>query len=242
MASIKDQIIRWGTSNLQGEGLQKTSVLSSPADEDVKHSEDLSMGVVQDGASEYDASSFMPKHSESFYDLKSQIHVKLLAEIDLKAVETLSSDSLKLQLTNIVQEIIIENAFPVNEQERLELVADLINDIVGLGPLEPLLADSTITEIMVNRYDTVFVERAGRIVRAPVRFIDDAHVIKVIDKIVSRVGRRIDELTPMADARLEDGSRVNAIIPPIAIDGPSLSIRRFSVIPLQMHDLIEKTR
>ncbi len=133
-----------------------------------------------------------------------------------------------------------EEALPLNEPEKQRLVSDLKHEILGLGPLEPLMADSSISEIMVNGHQQIYVERAGRIERSGARFNDDAHLMKIIDKIVSRVGRRIDESTPMADARLPDGSRVNAIIPPLALDGPSLTIRRFAVVPLQMNDLLAK--
>ena len=136
--------------------------------------------------------------------------------------------------------LIEEEAIPLNDQERVQLVADLKNEIMGLGPLEPLLADPAVSEIMVNGYQNVYIEKNGRIHRTDIRFNDDAHLMKIIDKIVSHVGRRIDESSPMADARLPDGARVNAIIPPLALDGPVLTIRRFAVVPLQMNDLIQK--
>lgn len=238
MASIKDQIAGWG--------FKKPNTPTEPAAAPVASVTDSTPPPKTDGVAKPVQKPAVvmplptPAHSENYYSLKTQIHHKLLAEIDLKAVESMAPDKLRTQLSMIVGDIISANAFPVNEHERGELIADLINEIVGLGPLEPLLADPTISEIMVNRFDTVFVERGGRLVRAPIRFTDDAHLLKVIDKIVSRVGRRIDESSPMADARLADGSRVNAIIPPIALDGPSMSIRRFAVVPLMMSDLIAK--
>jgi pilus assembly protein CpaF len=147
---------------------------------------------------------------------------------------------LRTQLRELIGALAEEESMPINSTERDQLAAELQNEILGLGPLEPLLADHTISEIMVNGHDTVFIERQGIIERVQARFNDDQHLLRVIDKIVSRVGRRIDEASPMADARLPDGSRVNAIIPPVALDGPLLSIRRFSVIPLRMRDLIAK--
>lgn len=244
MASIKDQIANWGLGDLR-----KKQGSSTPSTEGSERAESASSAEVAPAELQRAAPTISPKqpappslptHTENYYSLKTQIHHKLITEIDLKAMERMPPEKLRSQLSQVVGDIISKNAFPVNEHERGELITDLINEIVGLGPLEPLLADPTISEIMVNRYDTIFVERSGRLVRAPVRFTDDAHLLKIIDKIVSRVGRRIDESSPMADARLPDGSRVNAIIPPIALDGPSLSIRRFAVIPLKMADLIAK--
>lgn len=179
--------------------------------------------------------------SSRFYTIKTKLHQKILTRIDLVAAEALSAEQLRTQLRELVEGLIDEDSIPVNEAERGQLVNELQNEILGLGPIEPLLADPTISEIMVNGYQSVYVERRGKIEPTNVRFNDDAHLLKIIDKIVSRVGRRIDESSPMADARLPDGSRVNAIIPPLVLDGPSLSIRRFSVVPLQMQDLIEKS-
>jgi pilus assembly protein CpaF len=175
---------------------------------------------------------------DAFYALKTRLHQRLLGRIDLTAAENLPADQLREQLSDIVGRLIEEDALPVNSAERRALVSELQNEILGLGPLEPLLADPTITEIMVNGCDRVYVERGGRIELTQTRFNDDDHVRKIIDKIVSRIGRRIDESSPMADARLPDGSRVNAVIPPVTLDGPALSIRRFSVTPLRMDDLL----
>jgi pilus assembly protein CpaF len=175
-----------------------------------------------------------------YFATKVKLHKALLLRMDLAAAEQLPEEQIRAQLRTMVDLLIDEEQLPVNEHERGQLVIDLQNEVLGLGPLEPLLADDGISEIMVNGFDNVFVERKGRIESAPIRFNDNEHLLKVIDKIVSRVGRRIDESTPMADARLPDGSRVNAIIPPLALDGPALSIRRFAVIPLRMSDLVEK--
>lgn len=181
-----------------------------------------------------------PRSSGAYYSMKKQLHHQLLSHMDLGAIESLSSEQLKSQLSTVLWELIREDNLPLNSEEKKRLVTDLQNEIMGLGPLEPLMADSSISEIMVNGHNRIFVERNGRLLLTDVRFNDDQHLMKIIDKIVSHVGRRIDESSPMADARLPDGSRVNAIIPPLAIDGPSLTIRRFAVVPLQMHDLLRK--
>lgn len=250
MASIKDQIASWSLSGLKEKFSQQSSdepvILKEESVElDTSPQAELFQRdpehlVNQDTPPAPEEVPSLPIRTDNFFNLKTQLHQKLLTEIDLKAIESMAPDKLRLQLSEVVSDIIDENAFPVNDQERGDLISDLINEIIGLGPLEPLLHDTSISEIMVNSFDTVFVERGGKLVRAPIRFTDDAHLLKVIDKIVSRVGRRIDESSPMADARLADGSRVNAIIPPIALDGPSLSIRRFAVVPLMMKDLIAK--
>jgi len=175
---------------------------------------------------------------ESYHALKSHVHQKLLDRVDLKVMEGLSPDRLKDELKIIVDRILTEEAAVLNEAERRNLVRDIQYEMLGLGPLEPLLAAPSISDILVNTYAQVYVARGGRLELTDVRFTDDVHLKKIIDKIVSRVGRRIDESSPMVDARLPDGSRVNAIIPPVSIDGPILSIRRFAAIPLQMNDLI----
>jgi pilus assembly protein CpaF len=140
----------------------------------------------------------------------------------------------------LVEQLLQQESAPLNQRERVQIAQDVIHEVLGLGPLEPLLADTTINDILVNGHKQVFIERSGKLELTSVRFKDDGHLKKIIEKIVSRVGRRIDESVPMVDARLADGSRVNAIIPPLAIDGPSLSIRKFSKDPLQIHNLIEK--
>ena len=169
-----------------------------------------------------------------------KLHQKLLTRIDLNAIESLTPEQLRNELGVLLIALIEEEAIPLNDRERTRLVADLKNEIMGLGPLEPLLADPTISEIMVNGYQNVYIEKNGCIELTDIRFNDDAHLMKIIDKIVSHVGRRIDESSPMVDARLPDGARVNAIIPPLALDGPVLTIRRFSVVPLRMIDIIQK--
>jgi pilus assembly protein CpaF len=175
---------------------------------------------------------------QAYQELKSRIHRKLLDRVDLAVMETLPPDRLMEELKIMVERLIVDEKVAINQAEKTALVRDIQHEVLGLGPLEPLLADPTISDILVNTSRRVYVERRGKLEPADVHFEDDAHVLKIIDKIVSGIGRRIDESSPMVDARLPDGSRVNAIIPPLAIDGPILSIRRFAVIPLRMEDLI----
>ena len=177
---------------------------------------------------------------EHYYQIKSRLHEDLIKQIDLKIIGSMPNEEVKAVISKLVTSILDDHKTPVNDDERENLIIDLQNEILGLGPLEKLLADQTISEIMINRFDRIFVERSGRVVKIQDRFNDNQHLLKIIDKIVTRVGRRIDELNPMADARLADGSRVNAIIPPVALDGPAMSIRKFSVVPFKIDDLIYK--
>ena len=175
-----------------------------------------------------------------YHELKDRLHQRVIEVIDLNALAALPPDAVQNQLTRLVEQLLQQESVPLNQRERAQLVQDTIHEVLGLGPLEPLLADTSVNDILVNGAKQVYVERAGKLELTPVRFKDDAHLKKIIERIVSRVGRRIDESVPMVDARLADGSRVNAIIPPLAIDGPSLSIRKFSKDPLQIHHLIDK--
>ena len=175
-----------------------------------------------------------------YHELKDRLHQRVIEVIDLNALAALPPDAVQNQLTRLVEQLLQQESVPLNQRERAQLVQDTIHEVLGLGPLEPLLADTSVNDILVNGATQVYVERAGKLELTPVRFKDDAHLKKIIERIVSRVGRRIDESVPMVDARLADGSRVNAIIPPLAIDGPSLSIRKFSKDPLQLHHLIDK--
>jgi len=174
----------------------------------------------------------------AFEELKAQIHQKLLDRMDLTIMESLSPERLLLEIKSLVERLLVEEGTPINEMERQCVVRDIQNEVLGLGPLEPLLADATISDILVNTHRQVYVERRGQLELTDTHFASEAHLRKIIDRIVSRVGRRVDESSPMVDARLPDGSRVNAIVPPLAIDGSLLSIRRFSVKPLKMNDLI----
>jgi pilus assembly protein CpaF len=174
----------------------------------------------------------------AYEELKAHIHQKLLDRMDLTIVESLSPERLLLEIKNLVERLLVEEGTPLNEVERQCIVRDIQNEVLGLGPLEPLLLDATISDILVNTHRQVYVERRGQLELTDTHFANEAHLRKIIDRIVSRVGRRVDESSPMVDARLPDGSRVNAIIPPLAIDGSLLSIRRFSVKPLKMNDLV----
>ena len=161
--------------------------------------------------------------------LKVDLHRRLISRLDLDALERIKSESeLTSQIRQAVLEFIREEATPLSQRERDEIVEQVIYEVTGLGPIEPLFRDRTISDILVNGARQIYVERRGRLTRVNATFRNDAHLLAVIDRIVSRVGRRVDEASPMVDARLPDGSRVNAIIPPLALDGPILSIRRFS--------------
>lgn len=175
---------------------------------------------------------------KAYQALKSNIHRKLLDRVDLAVMESLPADRLLEELKTLVERLLSEEPLAINDTERRNMVRDIQHEVLGLGPLEPLLADPTIADILVNTYQQVYVERRGKLEKTDVTFENNAHLMKIIDKIVSRIGRRIDESSPMVDARLPDGSRVNAIIPPLAVDGPLLSIRKFSVTPLRMDDLL----
>ena len=174
----------------------------------------------------------------SYQELKARIHQKMLDRVDLAVMETLPAEQLMKEIKSLVEQLLIEEKTPINLSERGRLVSDIQHEVLGLGPLEPLLDDPTISDILVNTYNQIYVERRGRLELTEIHFADNRHLLKIIDRIVSRVGRRVDESSPMVDARLPDGSRVNAIIPPLALDGPLLSIRRFSVVPLKIDDLV----
>jgi pilus assembly protein CpaF len=180
------------------------------------------------------------KIPEEYFVLKTKIHDRLLDLIDLSLIESLDRESLKTQIKILVKNILSEDDLdvPLNSIERELFITEIQDEVLGLGPLEPFLQDPTVSDILVNAFSQIYVERYGKLEPTDARFKDDAHLRKIIDKIVSNVGRRIDESSPMVDARLQDGSRVNAIIPPLALDGPILSIRRFAVEPLEMEDLI----
>jgi pilus assembly protein CpaF len=170
--------------------------------------------------------------------IKARIHQKILSIVDLRTMERMSPNELKTELKNLCERILDEESLAINALERRTIVQSIQNEMLGLGPLEPLLADTSISDILVNGPYSVYVERKGRIESTQIKFDNDQHLLRIIDKIVSQIGRRVDELSPMVDARLPDGSRVNVIIPPLALDGPVLSIRRFSAIPYGMQDLI----
>jgi pilus assembly protein CpaF len=175
--------------------------------------------------------------SDGYQALKARIHMGLVDQFDLAALEGASPELRRAEIAAAIERMLETEATPVNDIERRWLIRDIQHEMLGFGPLELLMADPTVSDILVNGYDQVYVERRGRLEHTGVSFSDEKHLLRIIDKIVSLVGRRIDESSPMVDARLPDGSRVNAIIPPVAIDGAMMSIRRFSHIPLKMSNL-----
>ena len=175
---------------------------------------------------------------DSYQDLKEKVHRRLLDRLDLTKLDTISRDELRLQVREVVESILASEVSPIAGFNRERLIEEILNETFGLGPLETLLNDPTVSDILVNTHKQVYVERFGKLELTKTVFKDDAHLLHVIDRIVSGVGRRIDESSPMVDARLPDGSRVNAIIPPLAIDGPSVSIRKFSVKAITMDELL----
>ena len=176
--------------------------------------------------------------SPPYQELKSTIHRRLIDRLDLSTVADLTPEQLSGIIKTVVENMIAQEGIPLSRPERDRLVVEIQNETMGLGPLEPLLSDTGISDIMVNGPHGVFVERHGKIEKTDVSFKDNEHLMSIIERIVSKVGRRVDEASPMVDARLADGSRVNVIIPPLAIDGPALSIRRFGVTPLKMENLL----
>ena len=185
-------------------------------------------GTVADGPSQH-----------SFQEMKARLHRTLINRMDLTKLQSLTQEQVHGEVSRLAEAVLAQEAMPLSVAERERLVNDVQHELFGLGPLEPLLADPTISDILVNSHKTIYIERRGKIERTNVQFKDDEHLMRVIERIVSSVGRRIDESSPMVDARLQDGSRVNAIIPPLSIDGPVVSIRRFGSDPLKMSMLID---
>ncbi|WP_243544171.1 CpaF family protein [Pseudodesulfovibrio tunisiensis] len=178
--------------------------------------------------------------SEHFFEIKTRVHDRLIDMLDLALLDSLAETEMRAEIAKVAEGLLWEefqNA-PLNLAERKRMLSEIQDEVIGLGPIEPYIKDPTVNDILVNGYSRIYVERSGKLVLTPSRFKDDDHLRKIIDRIVSRVGRRIDESQPLVDARLLDGSRVNAVIPPLAIDGPSLSIRKFSKDPLEVADLI----
>ncbi len=176
--------------------------------------------------------------SQQHQELKFSIHRKLLDRVNLQALSSLAGERMRAEVRAAVARLVEEERSPLSLVEKDRLIDEVLDEVFGLGPLEPLLEDPTISDILVSTPKLVYVERAGKLQRIPIEFKDDAHLLRIIEKIVSRVGRRIDESSPLVDARLPDGSRVNAVIPPVAVDGPLLSIRRFGRDPLKAEDLV----
>jgi pilus assembly protein CpaF len=173
-----------------------------------------------------------------YQNLKHELHQKLIEKLDLRTIEKLPREQLRDELRLILSSLLQGTELPLNRQEREHMVEELLDEVTGLGPLEPLLRDQSISDILVNRHDMIYVEKFGKLELTSVRFRDNEHLTQIINRIVSRVGRRVDDSSPMADARLADGSRVNAIIPPLALDGSVLSIRRFGGKPLRFKDML----
>jgi pilus assembly protein CpaF len=180
------------------------------------------------------------KEDERFGKLKAQLHEQLVAGIDLNALGRLPLDELRGELRRVAQQLCQMTPELLNLKERDRLVSEVLDETLGLGPLEPLLADHSVTDILINGYKTVYVESGGRLRATNATFTDERHLLHIIQRIVSQVGRRVDEASPMVDARLSDGSRFNAIIPPLALDGALVSIRRFGVEPLRVEDLLKR--
>jgi pilus assembly protein CpaF len=194
-----------------------------------------SLAVVGDGVVQHVPAAFTV---DPYADLKSRIHHQCIAKLGPELFKQDGSEDLTDQVYRAVTQELALDRTPLTREERREIVRQLTDDILGYGPIEPLLRDDSVTEVMVNGFDKVYVERNGKLERSDVRFVDDSHVMRIIDKIVSQIGRRVDESSPMVDARLPDGSRVNAIIAPLALNGPTLTIRKFSRDPYTINDLI----
>jgi pilus assembly protein CpaF len=178
--------------------------------------------------------------AEGFAQLKLAVHNRLFDTLDVARLESLEPQLASQKVTSAISDILNEEGRLLTDEDRTRLVEEIKNEMLGLGPLEPLLWDDTVTDILVNGHDQVYVEKGGKLFHTEIKFQDDAHLMLIIDRIVSQVGRRVDEASPMVDARLPDGSRINAIIPPLALDGPSLSIRRFGRKRFNIDDLVEK--
>jgi pilus assembly protein CpaF len=182
----------------------------------------------------------IPAGRIDFGAVKITIHRKLIQKLNLSKLTEVKREDVRREVVQILESLVVDESTPMSLQEREKLSQEVLNEVFGLGPLEPLLADPTISDILVNTYKHVYIERRGMLEATSIQFRDDAHLMSIIDRIVAAIGRRVDESSPMVDARLADGSRVNAIIPPLAVDGPCLSIRRFGRDRLTADDLIQK--
>ena len=198
------------------------------AERDLEHRRLMTVG---------DAGAFAKRDTHT--DLKVELHQRLLDLINLSALDTMSRAQIQDEVGDIIEEELAKQRHALNAAERRQLTDDVLDELLGLGPLEPLLKDPTINDILVNGYNSVFVERYGQLEPSPVRFKDERHLLRIIQKIVSAVGRRVDESSPLVDARLADGSRVNAVVPPLALDGSLLSIRKFAKVPISLARLVE---
>src|SRR5215470_1100557 len=180
-----------------------------------------------------------PKAAYDLVDLKVRLHQKLLDAMNLAALDKLSRDRAEIEIGAATRDLLAREQLPLTTAEKQKLALEIVDEVLGLGPIEPLLKDDTVSDILVNTEQLVFVERFGRVEETPIRFRDSRHLLRIVNKIVARVGRRVDESHPMVDARLPDGSRVNAVIPPIAVDGPLLSIRKFARTPFSLDRLVQ---
>ena len=203
---------------------------------------DLNGAIVEDAQSLEPAEADYAQADQELLDLlerKSRLHEVLLERLNLAVIDKVVPNELRREAASLISDFLASDNRPMRSDDFKQLVDEMLDEVLGLGPLEPLLADPTVNDILVNGFETVYVERFGVLERTRVRFRDEKHLLRIIDKIVTRIGRRIDESNPWVDARLEDGSRVNAIIRPCAIDGPSMSIRKFSRKPLTMNRLVD---
>jgi pilus assembly protein CpaF len=177
--------------------------------------------------------------ADRYFELKSEIHRKLIGVLNLERVSSIPKDRVRAEIGRVVERLLDDERVPMTAAEQTRIIEEVLDEVLGLGPLETLLKEPSISDILVNRYNKVFIERNGKLSETNVRFKDDAHLLHIIEKIVSQVGRRIDEAQPIVDARLQDGSRVNAIIPPLALDGPCLSIRRFGRHVITQEEMLQ---
>src|SRR6266487_1058494 len=189
------------------------------------------------GGHSHETSSPSPTQ-DPYAELKTRIHHACIATLGAELFKREATGDLNERVTRAVTEQLVLDRTPLTREERRQIIREITDDILGYGPLEPFLRDDSVTEVMVNAHDRIYVERHGKLERTPAAFVDNAHLMRIIDKIVSQVGRRVDESSPMVDARLPDGSRVNAIIPPLALRGPTLTVRKFARDPYTMSDLI----
>src|SRR5712672_4400886 len=177
--------------------------------------------------------------SDRWFEIKSKIHTKLLNSLNPEQLRTLNKESVRIQIGAVVERLVGDEGIPMTLAERERVIEEILDEVFGLGPLEPLLQDPTVSDILVNGFDNIYVERAGRLVETNVRFKDQAHIRMIIDRIVSNIGRRIDDSSPIVDARLNDGSRVCAVIPPLSLIGPVLTIRRYGKKLLTTEELLK---
>src|SRR5215211_7301027 len=180
-----------------------------------------------------------PLHSDKYLDAKVRLHRRLIEEINLSALEKLPEDEMRAHIQQLVSQYVLVERLALNQQELNDFVSEILDEMTGLGPLEPLLKDPSIADILINGHECVYVERGGQLEPCGVRFKDEQHLLRIINKIVAAVGRRVDESHPLCDARLLDGSRVNVAVRPIGVDGPLVSIRKFSKKPFNLNKLID---